>query len=89
MYMADDHKPIIDPSRPEYVYAQLADALEARIDAGDLRPGARLPGERDLAEEYGVAIGTARRAVQELRDRGRVMTVPAKGTFIVDPPASA
>ncbi|MFI1970356.1 GntR family transcriptional regulator [Streptomyces cinnamoneus] len=44
--------------------------------------GARLPGERDLAEEYGVAIGTARRAIQELRERGLLITLPAKGTFV-------
>ncbi|MBQ1164321.1 GntR family transcriptional regulator, partial [Streptomyces sp. A73] len=41
-----------------------------RVDAGQLQPGARLPAERDLAEEYGIAYGTARRVVQELRDRG-------------------
>ena len=85
--MADDHKPLIDPGRPEYVYVQLADALEALIRAGQLRPGARLLAERDLAEEYGVAIGTARRAVEELRDRGLVATVPAKGTFVVERPS--
>ncbi|MUL41653.1 winged helix-turn-helix transcriptional regulator [Streptomonospora sp. PA3] len=66
-----------------YVYAAVADHLVARMDAGDLPSGARLPGERDLAEEYGVALGTARRAIQELRDRGRVTTLPAKGTFVV------
>lgn len=82
--MGDDQRRLIDPSRPEYVYVQLAGALEARIRGGDLRPGARLLGERDLAEEYGVAIGTVRRAVEELRDRGLVVTVPAKGTFVAD-----
>ena len=85
--MADDHgiSPI-DPTKAAYVYAQLADHLAARIKAGDLRPGARLTGERELAQEYGVAVGTARRAIQELRERGVVVTLPAKGTFVVDPP---
>uniref|UniRef100_UPI003F4937AB hypothetical protein n=1 Tax=Actinomadura sp. CA-154981 TaxID=3240037 RepID=UPI003F4937AB len=52
----------IPPWRPRptaYIYAELADHLTARIEAGRaadppagaLRPGARLPGERDLAEE--------------------------------------
>jgi GntR family transcriptional regulator len=71
-----------DPAGPAYVYMQLADHIAARIDSGELQPSSRLSGERDLAEEYGVALGTARRAVQELRDRGLVLTLPAKGTYI-------
>jgi len=60
----------------------LADHIAARIEAGELPPGARLPGERDLAAEYQCALGTARRAVEELRRRGLVITLPAKGTFV-------
>ncbi|MEU4212755.1 winged helix-turn-helix domain-containing protein [Streptomyces sp. NPDC026206] len=74
----------VDPTRAAYVYMQVADHIAARITAGELRLGARLPGERDLAEEYGVAIGTARRAIQELRDRGLLVTLPAKGTFVAE-----
>ena len=80
------------PSPAAYVYAEVADHLALRIDAGRLddppagalAPGARLAGERDLAEEYGVAVETARRAVRELRDRGLVVTLPAKGTFVTE-----
>ncbi|MEV5415142.1 GntR family transcriptional regulator [Streptomyces albogriseolus] len=75
----------IDPEAAEYVYRQVADRIAADIEKGRLRPGARLPGERALAEQYGVAIGTARRAVQELRDRGLAVTLPSKGTFITTP----
>jgi DNA-binding GntR family transcriptional regulator len=35
-----------------------------------------------------VAPGTVRRAVQELRDRGLVVTLPNKGTFVVAEPPS-
>jgi len=77
--------PPFDPAsgEPAYVYARMADHIAARIAAGELPPGSRLPGERDLAAEYGVAIGTARRAISELRDRGVAVTLPAKGTFVV------
>ncbi|MFG2634946.1 GntR family transcriptional regulator [Streptomyces sp. NPDC085900] len=68
-----------------YVYVRVADAVEADIRAGRLPVGARLPNERDLGAQYGVAHGTARRAVQELRDRGLVVTLPNKGTFVVEP----
>ncbi|MGW0920042.1 GntR family transcriptional regulator [Streptomyces sp. NPDC002755] len=83
-----DQEPEIDPSRPVYMWQQVADRIAHRIEAGELRPGARLEGERELAEELGVAVGTVRRAVEDLRERGLVVTLPAKGTYIAEPPAS-
>jgi DNA-binding GntR family transcriptional regulator len=74
--------PDFDPAADEYVYATMADHVAARIEAGQLQPGARLPGERDLAKEYGVALGTARRAVKELAERGLVRVLPGRGTFV-------
>jgi DNA-binding GntR family transcriptional regulator len=65
-----------------YVYMAVADHIAARIEAGQLPAGAKLPGERELAEVYGVALGTARRAVEELRNRKLVVTLPAKGTYV-------
>lgn len=67
---------------PVYVYLQVAHHIAEQIRTGRLPAGARLPAERDLAEQYGVAINTARRAVRELRDQGLVITVPIKGTFV-------
>jgi DNA-binding GntR family transcriptional regulator len=67
---------------PTYVYVDVANAVTAQIADGTYPVGSRLPGERELAREHGVAIGTARRAVQELRERGLVATLPGKGTFV-------
>ncbi|WP_326739168.1 GntR family transcriptional regulator [Streptomyces sp. NBC_01022] len=72
----------------EFVYVQVADRVEAEIRDGRLPYGARLPNERDMGAQYGVAPGTARRAVQELRERGLVKTLPNKGTFISYRPVS-
>jgi DNA-binding GntR family transcriptional regulator len=69
-------------------YVQVADDIQTRIQRGQMQPGSRLPGERELADQYRIANGTARRVIQELRDRGIAQTVPSKGTFIVEPPAS-
>lgn len=66
-----------------YVYMRVADAIEQEIRSGRLPRGARLPNERDLGAEHGVAPGTARRAVKELRDRGLVTTLANKGTFVL------
>jgi DNA-binding GntR family transcriptional regulator len=71
-----DHDPM------QYVYVQVADRVEREIREGRLPHGARLPNERAMGAQYGVAPGTARRAVQELRERGLVVTLPNKGTFV-------
>jgi DNA-binding GntR family transcriptional regulator len=68
----------------KYVYVQLADHLAARIDAGEWQPGDRLPPERDLAGEYGVAYHSVRRAMGILRDRGYVVSLHGRGTYAAD-----
>jgi GntR family transcriptional regulator len=69
-----------------YEWERVASDVESKIEDGTLPPGSMLRGERSMAEEYGVAIGTIRRAVKELRDLGLVVTLPHKGTFVADPP---
>ena len=65
-----------------YTWQRVADDIASRIDSGELPAGSMLRGERALAEEYGVAITTVRRAVRDLRERGILVTLPAKGTFV-------
>lgn len=65
-----------------YVWQQVAARIEQEITDGVLPPGAMIMGERAMAEEYGVAITTVRRAVRDLRERGVLVTLPAKGTFV-------
>ena len=79
--VTDDEKRF-DPAGPELVYMLIADDIAAKIASGELSPGARLPGEADLAIQYGVARMTASRAVRELRERGLVRTVIGKGTYV-------
>ncbi len=78
----------IDPARPVYLYVQVADAIEADVKAGRLKADTKLPGELEMMETYGVAQGTVRRALIELRERGVVVTLPAKGTYVVGPASS-
>ncbi|WP_216843666.1 winged helix-turn-helix domain-containing protein [Phytoactinopolyspora alkaliphila] len=76
-----------DDAGPGYLYVRVADHITARIDVGELRPGARIPGERDLAAEYGVSLGTIRKTARVLRARGLVITLRHKGTYIRHPDA--
>jgi DNA-binding GntR family transcriptional regulator len=73
---------MIDPEGATPLYEQVADELERRIRAGDPPPNRVLPGELAIAQEFGVARGTARHAIAVLRARGLVITVPGRGTFV-------
>lgn len=74
---------MIDPLGPRPVYQQIADEIERQIRAGELVPDRPIPSEKSITQEYGVARNTARRAVEELRDRGLVVTVPQRGTYVL------
>jgi len=66
----------------DLAYMRVAGDIAARIASGELRPGARLRAERDLAEYYEVSYGTVRRAMQVLRERALITTIHGRGTFV-------
>ncbi|MEU2239343.1 GntR family transcriptional regulator [Streptomyces sp. NPDC018338] len=72
----------LDPQSATPLYVQLAEIIAKQIASGTLTPDRPIPSENRLAEEYGVARLTARRATQELRDRGLVITVRGKGSYV-------
>lgn len=72
----------IDRQSDRPPYRQIADQLRAEIDAGRSRPGDRLPSEAELTRHYGVARMTARQAIQELRNEGRVVSEHGRGVFV-------
>lgn len=61
---------------------QLAWALRARIDAGALAAGERLPALRDLAEGLGVNSNTIRAVYQRLEHEGLIASLQGSGTFV-------
>lgn len=79
----------LDRKAMGYLYAQMVDHLTDRIASGDLAVNDRLPAELELAREYGVSLGTARRATDVLRERGLVATLPSKGTFVLARPTES
>ena len=70
----------VDPYGAEYAYVQVAKDVERRITEGEIT--AKLPSERSLAEDYGVAYTTVRRAMELLRERSVIITVHGRGTFV-------
>jgi len=61
---------------------QVSEGLIRDIAAGKLADGARLPPERDLAAELGIAIGTLRRALRTLQDQGLLHRVQGSGNYV-------
>ncbi len=66
-------------------YIRVANDIAARIKSGELAPGTRLRSELDLAERYGVAYQTIRHAMKVLRERGLIVSIQGRGTFVQDP----
>lgn len=71
-------------AEPGYVYEWVADRIAERIESGELTPYTALPGERTLAADFNVSLGTVRHATRLLRVRGLVVTVRSKGTYVSD-----
>jgi GntR family transcriptional regulator len=82
----DDRSARINHGSAMVVSVQVAADIEADIDAGKLAPDTRLPSEAELAVQYGVARVTVRRAMELLRDRGKVVTVHGRGSFVTPKP---
>jgi GntR family transcriptional regulator len=72
----------IDHGAPEPLYQQLAALLRAQIASGELPPRTMVPSITTLAADHNLSAVTVRKAIQLLKDEGRLMTVPGRGTFV-------
>ena len=64
------------------IYVQIAELLTRDIVAGRLIDGERLPPERDMAAERGVSVGTLRKALAVMSEKGLVERVQGAGNYI-------
>ncbi len=76
--MLDDMK--IDQFNIKHLYLQVVDVIAARIEEG--RCPIKLPSERDLAKALGVSYATVRHAIAILRERGLIVSIHGRGTFV-------
>lgn len=60
------------------------DIMQGRILSGELKPGDRLPPERELAAEFGISRGSVNQGILDLERTGFLRVVPRKGTFVAD-----
>lgn len=71
------------------LYRQLCEVLRAGIAGGTYPPGAQLPTEPELMDQYRVSRGTVRSALRMLKDEGLLVSLPSKGTFVASPRSHA
>ena len=71
------------------LYTQVADQIEQLIADESLRPGDKLPGERDMADRMGVSRTVVREAIRVLGDRGLIVVKTGCGTYVQEPSGRA
>ena len=66
-------------------YQRIQKVIRLRIELGELKPGATVDSERELAKRHKVSLMTARHALAELQREGLVERHPGAGTFVAPP----
>jgi GntR family transcriptional repressor for pyruvate dehydrogenase complex len=68
--------------RRDRLHKQIADQIQDLIVARSLRPGDKLPSERELADQLGISRTVVREAIRTLSVRGLVRVKPGCGSYI-------
>jgi DNA-binding transcriptional regulator YhcF (GntR family) len=86
--MEDTVTVVIDRSKDEPAYEQIARQIRAHIANGGLTAGTTLPGVRTLAADLGVNLNTVARAYRLLADQGFVSIRDRSGVAVAAPARS-
>ena len=63
---------------------QVVESLKLEIIQGRIKPGAKLPTERELSEQFGVSRTVIREATKSLEQSGLIVVQPGRGTSVVN-----
>ena len=74
--------PTIQPIRKRAISDEIVDQLVSLISRNELKPGERLPPERDLCRQFGVGRTSLREALKSLATLGIIEGRVGEGTFI-------
>lgn len=77
----------VQPIQKRKLYQEVLDRLMLRIQTGEIAPGAQLPPERELMEQYGVGRPAVREALQALERSGIVEISHGERARVVVPSA--
>jgi GntR family transcriptional regulator, transcriptional repressor for pyruvate dehydrogenase complex len=80
---------MLEPIKHTTLREEAAEQIRALIVDGQLRPGDRLPSERDLTVRLAVSRTTIREALRSLEIRGLLDVKPGEGAFVRELPLEA
>lgn len=66
------------------IYEQIISEIERYVALGILKPNEQLMSIREMATSLGINPNTVKKAYSELENKGVIVTISTKGTFIVD-----
>lgn len=71
------------------IYLQTAEMLAREIAAGRLIEGEKLPPERDMAAQLGIAVGTLRKSLDDLAAKGLLDRIQGSGNYVRSNPEAS
>lgn len=72
----------LKPIKTRKIYEEIVDQIRDLVARGDLKPGDRLPSERDLVERLQVSRASIREALSALEMMGLLEIRSGEGTFV-------
>ena len=73
---------VLEPIRPKKISEEIVNQIKQLISKGELKPGDRIPSERDLATMLGVSRPSVREAIMVLEAMGFVESRQGGGTYV-------
>jgi GntR family transcriptional repressor for pyruvate dehydrogenase complex len=73
---------VLEPIRPKKISEEIVNQIKKLISKGDLKPGDRIPSERELATMLGVSRPSVREAIMVLDAMGFLESRQGGGTFV-------
>ncbi len=73
---------MLKPIKTRKIYEQIVDQIGQLVAEGQLKPGDRLPSERELVERFQVSRASIREAISALEMMGLIEVRSGEGTYI-------
>lgn len=74
----------LNPIKKTRFYQEVINQIKSSVEAGELRPGDKLPSERQLAAALSISRTAVREAISALESAGIVEIRPGVGIFLTD-----